>query len=211
MMEAIRIRREGYAFREDHESFYHRFSVLLTGEDIQEEGTGIVQLVNVLSKRLHVTDADWQIGHSKIFLRRELAEKLERLARLRVHVAARTLGRFGRYSANKRLSSLLVPWARFRLHMLKKYRLNGAATKLAAAMRLYKSQQAYNKLRKGFIRLQAEQRRKTAAQKTRKLRDPFYNVSFRECQNLLRTEQNRLEEAVKKKNFRLAADLEAKM
>src|SRR3569623_1989757 len=77
MMEAIRIRREGYAFREDHESFYHRFSVLLNSDEEHGEETGIVQLVKVLSKRLHVTDADWQIGHSKIFLRRELAEKLD--------------------------------------------------------------------------------------------------------------------------------------
>lgn len=95
MMEAIRIRREGYALREDHESFYGRFSVLLSQEDL-EAGSGIEHLVKVLSKRLAVTDADWQIGHSKIFLRRELSDKLERLATLRVHMAVRTLGRFGR-------------------------------------------------------------------------------------------------------------------
>lgn len=67
MLEAIRIRREGYAFREEHEKFYDRFSLLLNPEEIQEENNGIAQLVEVLSKRLHVTDADWQIGHSKIF------------------------------------------------------------------------------------------------------------------------------------------------
>jgi hypothetical protein len=50
----------------------------------------IEKLVYFLSKGLHVTEADWQIGPSKIFLRRELSEKLERLARLRVHAAART-------------------------------------------------------------------------------------------------------------------------
>eukprot|EP00977_Amphora_coffeiformis_P007254 scaffold1573_cov173-Amphora_coffeaeformis.AAC.11 len=81
MMEAIRIRREGYALREEHESFFNRFSVLLSSDELEGPETGIEQLVRVLSKRLHVTDADWQIGHSKIFLRRELSDKLEKLAR----------------------------------------------------------------------------------------------------------------------------------
>jgi myosin heavy subunit len=212
MMEAIRIRREGYAFREDHETFYHRFNVLLSGDDVDNgEGSGIVQLVKILSKRLHVTNADWQIGHSKIFLRRELAEKLERLARLRVHVAARTLSRFGRRSAYKRLASFLVPWARFRLHMIHQIRLKRAATKINSSARRFKSQKAFSQVRKGVVRLQAEQRRKLAVLQVNKVRDPFFYVTFRECQELLRKEQSRLEDAVKKKNFRLAADLESKM
>jgi myosin heavy subunit len=212
MMEAIRIRREGYAFREDHETFYHRFNVLLNGDDLDNgEGSGIAQLVKVLSKRLHVTNADWQIGHSKIFLRRELAEKLERLARLRVHVAARTLGRFGRRSAQKRVATFLVPWARFRLHMIQENRMRRAATKINSTARRYKSRKVFCLVRSGVVRLQAEQRRKLAMVRANEVRDPFFYVTFRECQELLRKEQSRLEEAVKKKNFRLAADLEAKM
>jgi myosin heavy subunit len=59
MMEAIRIRREGYALREEHESFFNRFSVLLSSDELDCDEAGIVQLVKVLSKLLHVTDADW--------------------------------------------------------------------------------------------------------------------------------------------------------
>ena len=59
MMEAIRIRREGYALREEHESFFNRFSVLLSTGDLAGEEEGIVQLVKILSTRLGVTDADW--------------------------------------------------------------------------------------------------------------------------------------------------------
>ena len=66
MMEAIRIRREVYAFRKTHESFYNRFNILLDAKD-RKEGEGISHLVSVLSKRLSVTDIDWQIGHSKYF------------------------------------------------------------------------------------------------------------------------------------------------
>jgi myosin heavy subunit len=62
MMEAIRIRREGYAFREEHEKFFSQFSVLLNPEDMNENESGIVQLVEALSRRLGVTGADWQIG-----------------------------------------------------------------------------------------------------------------------------------------------------
>ena len=109
-METIRIRREGYALREDHASFYNRFHLLLNPEEAAK-GEGISHLVQVLSKRLDITDADWQIGHTKIFLRRELSEKLERLAKLRVHAAARTVGRFGKFVAHRRLSALLVTWA----------------------------------------------------------------------------------------------------
>jgi len=102
MMEAIRIRQEGYALREPHESFFDRFSVLLTPADMKgDDEAGIVKLVKVLSERLGVSDADWQVGHSKIFLRRELSEKLERLAKLRVQCAARTLTRFGAKMARR--------------------------------------------------------------------------------------------------------------
>lgn len=211
MLEAIRIRREGYGLREDHEIFYHKFSVLLNGEDLEGEEAGIAQLVKVLSKRLHVTNADWQIGHSKIFLRRELADKLERLARLRVHVAARTIGRFGRYLVYRRLSTLLVCWARFRLRMVKKYRRNRAATKLATTIRRFQCQQTYRSIRRAVIQLQSEQRRKLSSQLARKLRDPFMDMTFRDSQTLLREKQALLDEAVASRDFRLAAELETKV
>jgi myosin heavy subunit len=211
MMEAIRIRREGYALREEHEGFYNRFCVLLNPEDIKKEGAGIEQLVKVLSKRLHVTEADWQIGHSKIFLRRELSEKLERLARLRVHAAARTLGRFGKRVVFRRLSKFLVSWGRFRLRMRKQYRETKAANKLAAAIRRFKQEQLYATVRWGVIQIQSEHRRKRAIHRTKLLRDPYCEMSFRECRRLLRSEQARLDDAVKTKNFRMAAKLEVKM
>lgn len=211
MMEAIRIRREGYGLREEHESFYHRFSVLLNANEMDGEESGIAQLVKVLSQRLHVSDADWQIGHTKVFLRRELAEKLERLARLRVHMAARALGRFGRYVIYGRLSTFLVAWMRFRLHMVKKNRTLRAVTKIAANVRKYRQVQAYNKILRGVIKIQSAQRRKQAVQAAVRLRDPFYDMSFKECQSLLQSEQSGLDDAVASKDFALAAKLEAKM
>lgn len=211
MMEAIRIRREGYALREDHESFYNRFSVLLRTEDMDEEVPGIVQLVSALSIRLNVTHADWQIGHSKIFLRHELAEKLERLAKLRVQVAARVVGRSCRRAVRRRLSYFLTSWVRFRLYMLRFYRETKAANKVAATFRSSKERKRFLLVRQACVQLQSHQRRKIAVNRCRKLRDPYYNKTFHECKELLKIQKQRLDEAVKIKNFRLAVELESRV
>lgn len=210
MMEAIRIRREGYALREEHESFYNRFSVLLSQEDLSS-GAGISHLVEVLSRRLSVTDADWQIGHTKIFLRRELSEKLERLASLRVHAAVRTIGRFGRIVATNRANRVLVRWTRFRLHMLRFYRKQRAAKKISSAYRSHIYCQRYSAIRKGVIKLQALQRCRSAQNYVEKIRDPFAKLSFTEMKELLSSEQSLLDAAINQKNFKAAAGLEDKM
>lgn len=210
MMEAIRIRREGYALREDHESFYNQFSVLLLPEDLGE-GAGIEQLVTALSKRLAVTDADWQIGHSKIFLRRELAAKLERLAALKVHAAARIVSRFGRYVATRRAAKALTAWARFRLHMVKKYRKDRAANVIMASYRGYSQQKKFTTMRSVVVTLQSHQRRKVAAAFASSLRDPYADYSFKEMKKLRKLELARLDEAVSQKDFKKAAEIEKLM
>lgn len=211
MMEAIRIRREGYALREEHQEFYNRFCILLGPDDLAGKEVGIEMLVKVLSKRLTVTNADWQIGHSKIFLRRELSDKLERLAKLRVHAAARSVGRFGKLVVNRRLSRFLVAWVRFRLVMLKKYRRNRAASNIASLARMVKVRIVFNKMKKSATKIQAEQRRRLAVQRVRKLRDPFCDMTYRDLKQLLKSEKQTLEKAVNTKDFRLAAEMEARM
>ena len=211
MMEAIRIRREGYAFREDHESFVNRFSVLLTASDLDGDNTGIVPLVKALSKHLHVTGVDWQIGHSKIFLRRELAEKLDRLAKLRVHVAARTLTKFGRRVVCAQLSRFLVTWMKFRLHMTLRQRKHYAASRVASLVRRFRRRQEYIRTRRAIITIQACQRARLASRRVKKIIDPFYDLTFKECKQLLLQQQQLLEEAVAVNEFRRAADLEAMM
>jgi myosin heavy subunit len=211
MMEAIRIRREGYALREDHETFYARFSVLLNSDDVNDSDAGIEELVRVLSKRLGVTEADWQIGHSKIFLRRELSDKLERLAKLRVHSAARTIARFGQRIVSRRLAKLLVAWVRFRLRMKAIYRRHRAATKISSIARRNRDMKKYGKFRRSIVKIQAAKRRQTSIRQVRLMRDPYCEMTFRDCRSLLKSEQTRLEKAVQDKDFRLAAELEAKM
>lgn len=210
MMEAIRIRREGYALREAHQSFFNRFSVLL-GADEMDVQVGIEQLVDILSKRLNVTDADWQIGHTKIFLRRDLSDKLERLAKLRVRRAARALGRFGRNVAQRRASTVLVAWMKFRLAMRKKYKASRASSKIAATYRMHLQVEALRASTKAAIKIQAQNRRMAACVAVRKLRDPFYDMSHKDLKGLLQSEKASLEEAISSKDFTKAAGIEAKM
>jgi myosin heavy subunit len=210
MMEAIRIRREGYALREDHQSFYNRFCVLLSSE-YMEEDVGIEELVRVLSKRLSVTNADWQIGHSKIFIRRELSEKLERLAKLRVHAAARAIGRFGKSVIYGRLSALFVAWVRFRLHMIKIHRRNRAATKIISSYRMSKAVRLLKTTRRAAIEIQSLLRRRIAMKIVRNKRDPFCDMTFKDLKALLKSETARMNDAVKTQDFKLAAEIEVIM
>lgn len=210
MMETIRIRREGYALREDHESFYNRFHLLLNPEEASE-GEGISHLVKVLSERLNITDADWQIGHTKIFLRRELANKLELLALLRVHAAARTLGRFGRFIAERRASKLLTAWGRLRLHMLRMYRERNAAMTIQSVYRMAKQREQYNVMQFAVVKMQSFHRMNSALKLAEAMRDPYSDMTFAELKALYAEEASRLEEAAEKNDFKTAADIEAKM
>ena len=47
-------------------------------------------MIKILSKILKITDSDWQMGHSKIYLRRDLATKLDRIVLLRVYCAVQS-------------------------------------------------------------------------------------------------------------------------
>ena len=207
MMEAIRIRREGYAHREAHESFYNRFSILLDSKDL-EAGEGIAHLVTVLSKRLKVTDADWQIGHSKIFLRQELASKLEKLVSIRVRCAARIVGRFGRFIAQRRAANLLTAWAHLRMHLIREKRRMMAASKIQATFRMRKELKAFNMFIDAVVKVQAQARRIGAVNRVQKIRDPYGDLSFQELEKIHEGECSKLEKAIANKQYDLAADIE---
>ena len=207
MMETIRIRREGYALREEHESFHRRFHLLLSSEEAKK-GDGISHLVKILSKRLKLTDAEWQIGHTKIFLKRELAGKLETLAHLRVRAAARVVGKFGRKIARQRASKLLTAWGRLRLILIRKHREIAATKKISSAYRMHKIRKSYKTTLWCCIKLQCMGRRIVAREKVRVLRDPYFDMTFKELDVLHREKVARMESAVNSKDFKTAADIE---
>jgi hypothetical protein len=59
-----------------------------------------------------LSEAEWQIGHSKIFLRSELASKLEVLAKLQRLASPHVMGKFGRKIACLQTGRLLAAWIR---------------------------------------------------------------------------------------------------
>ena len=144
-------------------------------------------------------------------MRRELSEKLERLAKLRVYAAARTLGRFGRAVVERRVTNFVVTWARFRLVMLRKYREMRASTKIKAVYRRYKQRQQYGASRYAIIKIQSIVRQRIAVRRVRKLRDPYCDMSYKDIKKLYRAEVARMQEAADAKDFQVAADIEMKL
>lgn len=51
---------QGYALRELHDDFFRKYSVL------EPKTMDVEELVAMLSKRLKVSQEDWQIGNSKV-------------------------------------------------------------------------------------------------------------------------------------------------
>jgi hypothetical protein len=95
--------------------------------------------------------------------------------------------------------------------MLKKKRIRDAANKISSKFRGYRQQRKYQRTRNGFITCQASVRRKIAVKRVRKIRDPYCDLSFRECKQLMNNVQAKLDQAVKEKDFRRAALLETKV
>ena len=208
MMETIRIRRQGYSVREEHESFYSRFSLVLNSKDRDE---GIEFLVKDLSQRLNVTDADWQIGHTKIFLRRELADKLADLAQLHVKSAARTITKFGRAIARARAAGMITVWSSYRVHCLRVHYRRIASTAIVAALRTSRQRKKYQSALRAVVMLQSLCRNILAREYLRKLRDPYGDLSFEELERLQASRQETLDEAVLSKEFKRAAEIEMSM
>ena len=87
MLETVRIRQQGFALREDHAHFFarHRF--------LAPRAKNVGELVGALSRLLRVSRGDWQIGHTKLFLKTAIARKLSALVVSRLRAAARAAQR----------------------------------------------------------------------------------------------------------------------
>ena len=104
MIETVRIRQQGYAMRQvvhavssvcarmyinylkpqEKESFFRRFKML------EPEAADAAELVERLSRSLQLGDKQWQVGTTKVFMKKGLSEKLQGLVKTRVRAAIRT-------------------------------------------------------------------------------------------------------------------------
>ena len=120
--------------REEHGSFYEKFKLLLPEES--QHDSNIETLVKSLSLTLSVTESDWQIGHSKVFLRRNLALKLERLAHLKVSSSARIIQHQFIRMRIRAAGSRITNWASGRLHANRRFKMRAASNLIASRWRM---------------------------------------------------------------------------
>jgi myosin heavy subunit len=142
MMETIRIRQQGYAFRQPHKEFFKRYLPL------EPSCRTLQQLVDILSNRLNVHGESWQVGTTKLFIKRVMSEKLDRLLLVRYTSSSRRIQR---------------AW--------KKLRRNLAATAIQKVARKFIEVRKFKKIVKSTLKIQAVVRgRKYAKLHQKKLR-----------------------------------------
>ena len=130
------------------------------------------------------------------------------MSSLRVRAAARVVGKFCRNVAHQRAGRLLTAWARLRLVLIRKHRKIAATNKISSTYRMYKSRKSYTTTLQSAIRLQCMCRRAVARERVRVLRDPYFDMSFKELDILHNEEVTRMETAVNDKDFKTAAEIE---
>mmetsp|Transcript_1384 Transcript_1384/g.1840 ORF Transcript_1384/g.1840 Transcript_1384/m.1840 type:complete len:1250 (-) Transcript_1384:96-3845(-) len=151
MLETIRIRDQGYALRETHELFHRRFRVLApNAKDCKE-------LVSQIAHLFGLEDASqWQIGRTKVFLRRDMAELLDRTAACRLVAASRIISRALRLKRKKKeiaaVSVLSGFYDRIRFKVLRR-----RAIQVQCAIRISQAKKrvTYEESRKALSRIAA--------------------------------------------------------
>ena len=159
MMETIRIRQQGYAFRQPHKEFFKRYLPL------EPSCRTLQQLVDFLSNMLNVHDESWQVGTTKLFIKRLMSEKLDRLLWVRYASSSRRIQR---------------AWGRMRRSL--------AATNIQKIARKFLAVKKFKKIVQSTLKIQAVVRgRKYAKLHQKKLRSARFESKAKPIQALLRS------------------------
>ncbi|RYG68618.1 hypothetical protein EON64_04790, partial [archaeon] len=202
MLEAIRIRQQGYALRIDHKEFFHKFSCLHpTSHTLQE-------LVRHLSLLLSVSDESWQVGASKIFLKRDMSYRLEKLLWLRWNVSTRLLQKLFRKSIMKKrikfVQAQLMGFAARRRFL----RFKAAVIKLQAAYRRCQARRLFLDVVRSVVLVQTVARGRIARLLARKKRNPYNRMDYDSLTACLVTKNQELSLWFQEKMFDKCATLE---
>ena len=103
---------------------------------------------------------------------------------------------------------MITCWARFRIHLLRKYHEQAAVTKIASIWKMRKAVLEYKTSQQAVLKLQTLCRKRLAIKFVRKLRDPYEEMSFKDLELLYQEKNECLEVAVQSKNFQIAAAME---
>lgn len=158
MMETIRIRRAGYPIRHSYPDFVDRYRFLINGvkpshkEDCKEASTRICQAV--------LTNTDYQLGRSKVFLKDAQDVYLEQL---REQVLARKI---------LILQKSIRGWAQRR----KFTRYRESALIIQAKWRGYVQRKNFKIMKLGFMRLQAMYQARLLSHRYNLLRNKITNI-----------------------------------
>ncbi|KAJ1415478.1 P-loop containing nucleoside triphosphate hydrolase protein, partial [Ochromonadaceae sp. CCMP2298] len=203
MMETIRIRQQGYALRILHKDCFFKYHRLVP------QCKTLVAMVDELSRSLSVSSESWQVGTTRIFIRRDMSEKLDRLLWLRYSTSSGVIQRFWRNVLRKR--AVVVLQAAVRRHLacaLLRHSLR-AVLRLQTAARTRACLVRYRWTMAAVATIQRIALGKAARMLARKLRNPYSRMGYTDIIYCLRQAQADIREALAAQDFGRCAELEA--
>ncbi len=202
MLETIRIRQQGYSLRETHESFFQRYGVLVPS------ASNLTDLVESLSTYLSVGKHDWQIGHTKVFIRSGLAENLEALLNIRVLCAARVIQRVWRRYVVACHVIRLQAFVRRVLCQRRFLRLRKGCVRVQALYRCHRASKSFHETKRHVVLAQAICRGYIGRMKARDARDPYLKMTTKDLGSALEQAEKDLDAALGAKEFAKCAELQ---
>ncbi|RLN58285.1 hypothetical protein BBP00_00007077 [Phytophthora kernoviae] len=210
MMEAIQIRQRGFALREDHDVFFYDYQSLAPdAENIQE-------LIEEISSILGAGKEEWQLGKTKVFLKRVMAFKLRKLEVLRCKSAVRAIQKWVRNIARAESAIKIQTKCRQFIAKRRLQRLRRSAYRVMYILRMRVAMSKYQLLRAEY-RLQNE--KAVVVQKIargylvrkRDLLHPFGELGPKELDLKIADMEKAIEEAALSKQFELCANLQLEL
>ncbi|XP_075069014.1 unconventional myosin-X [Mixophyes fleayi] len=172
MLETVRIRRAGFPVRRPFQDFYFRYKVLMRNLTLPEDLKGKCETL----LHLHdMTDTEWQLGKTKVFLREPLEHKLEKQREVEVYKAAlviqsHIMGFVARKQYRKVLHCVVVIQKNYRafLWRTKFLRLKKAALTFQRQLRGQLARRIYKQLQEQKRKEEEERRKREEEERRRK-------------------------------------------
>ncbi|KAE8889740.1 Myosin-I heavy chain [Phytophthora fragariae] len=210
MMEAIQIRQRGFALREDHDVFFYDY------QSLAPDAENIKELVEEISSMLGAGKEEWQLGKTKVFLKRAMAFKLRKLEMLRCKSAARAIQKWVRNMARAEAAIVIQTKARQFVAKRQLQRLRRSAYRVMYILRMRVAMSKYQRMRAEH-RLQNE--KAVVVQKIargylvrkRDLLHPFDGLGPKELDAQIAEMEKAIEDAALTKQFELCANLQLEL
>ncbi|TDH72005.1 hypothetical protein CCR75_001030 [Bremia lactucae] len=210
MMEAIQIRQRGFALREDHDVFFYDY------QSLAPDAENIKELVVKISSMLGAGKEEWQLGKTKVFLKRAMAFKLRKLEMLRCKSAARAIQKWVRMIVRK--GAVVTIQTKIRQFVAKRklqHRRQSAyrvlsILRMRVAMIKYQHMRAEHRIQQDWaIRIQKIVRGYLV--RKRDLLHPFGDMGPKELDKKITEMEVAIEDAAVSKQFELCANLQLEL